>query len=103
MIAKRFEPPQLTYTRFITGVDKSAKLFEKHRDSAYTMISLADEYSPRIASEIEAKIDIMKAITDKMDDLSSELIVSGNVTTTEDVDNLVADMDDLIDSVRDYE
>ena len=103
LIAKRFEPPQLTYTRFITGVDKSAKLFEKHRDSAYTMISLADEYSPRIASEIEAKIDIMNAITDKMDDLSSELIVSGNVTTTEDVDNLVADMDDLIDSVRDYE
>ena len=103
LIAKRFEPPQLTYTRFITGVDKSAKLFEKHRDSAYTMISLADEYSPRIASEIEAKIDIMKAITDKMDDLSSELIVSGNVTTTEDVDNLVADMDNLIDSVRDYE
>ena len=103
LIAKRFEPPQLTYTRFITGVDKSKKLFEKHRDSAYTMISLADEYSPRIASEIEAKIEILKAIIDKMDSLSSELIVSDNITTKEDVDDLIGEMDNLIDSVRDYE
>ena len=67
------------------------------------MISLADEYSPRIASEIEAKIEILKAIIDKMDGLSSELIVSDNITTKEDVDDLIGEMDNLIDSVRDYE
>ena len=103
LIAKRFEPPQLTYTRFISGVDKSAKLFEKHRDSAYTMISLADEYSERIASEIEVKIRILNEIIDKMDRLSSELIVSDNITTQEDVDDLIGEMDNLIDSVRDYD
>lgn len=103
LIAKRFEPPQLTYTRFITGVDKSSKLFEKHRDSAYTMISLADEYSPRIASEIEAKIDILKEITDKLDSLSNELIVNDNITTKEDVDDLIGEMDTLIKSVKDYD
>lgn len=103
LIAKRFEPPQLTYTRFITGVDKSAQIFEKHRDSAYTMISLADEYSPRIASEIEEKIKIMNAIIEKMDSLSSELIVTDNITTKEDVDDLIGEMNTLIDSVKDYE
>lgn len=103
LIARRFEPPQLTYTRFITGVEKSSKLFEKHRDSAYTMISLADEYSSRIASEIETKIEILNAIIEKLDSLSSELIVSDNITTKEDVDDLIGEMDNLIDSVRDYE
>lgn len=103
LIAKRFEPPQLTYTRFITGVDKSSELFKKHRDSAYTMINLADEYSPRIASEIEAKIDILKEILDKMEGLSNELIVSDSITTKEDVDGLMGEMDNLIQSVREYE
>ncbi|WP_405306145.1 hypothetical protein [Methanobrevibacter sp.] len=103
LIAKRFEPPQLTYTRFITGVDKSSQLFKKHRDSAYTMISLADEYSPRIASEIEAKIGILKEITEKLDSLSNELIVKDSLTTTEEVDDLIGEMDNLIHSVKDYE
>ena len=103
LIAKRFEPPQLTYTRFITGVDKSSELFIKHRDSAYTMISLADEYSPRIASEIEAKIAILNEITEKIDSLTSELIVNDNLDATEDVDDLIGEMDNLIDSVRDYD
>lgn len=103
LIAKRFEPPQLTYTRFITGVDKSSQLFKKHRDSAFTMISLADEYSPRIASEVETKIEILKEILDKLDSLSNELIVSDNLTTKDDVDDLIGEMDDLIESVKDYE
>ena len=38
-----------------------------------------------------------------MDGLSSELIVSDNITTKEDVDDLIGEMDNLIDSVRDYE
>ena len=103
LIAKRFEPPQLTYTRFITGVDKSSQLFKKHRDSAFTMINLADEYSARIASEIEAKIDILKEILDKLDSLSNELIVTDSITTKEDVDDLIGEMDNLIKSVREYE
>jgi hypothetical protein len=103
LIAKRFEPPQLTYTRFITGVDKSEELFNRHLESAYTMINLADEYSPRIAREIESKIDILTAITEKIDGLTNELIVNENITNEHDVDNLISDMDHLIDSVRDYD
>ncbi len=103
LIEKRFEPPQLTYTRFISGVDKSGELFKKHSESAYTMINLADEYSPRIASEVESKIDILKSIIEKLDDLSNELILNNNLSNKDDVDNLINDMDNLIDSVKDYE
>ena len=103
LIEKRFEPPQLTYTRFIGVVDKSSELFKKHSDSAYTMIELADEYSPRIAKEIEGKIGILESIIDKMDGLSNELIISNDLLKQDDVDDLIGQMDDLIKSVKDYE
>lgn len=103
LIEKRFEPPQLTYTRFITGVDKSSELFRKNSDSALTMIDLADEYSPRIAGEIESKIDILKEILHKMEDLANELVLNDDISKKEDVDSLMYDMDDLIKSVRDYD
>ena len=103
LIAKRFEPPQLTYTRFITGVDKSKDLFDKNMESARTMINLADSYSPRIAGEVETKINIMKSIIAKLDDLSNELILNEDLSKTGDVDSLIDDMDSLIKSVKDYE
>lgn len=103
IIEKRFQPPQITYTRFINGVEKSAQLFKKNSDSAYTMIELADEYSPRIAEEIESKIDILKSIINKMDKLSNELILNEDETEKDDVENLITEMDDLIKSVKDYE
>ncbi|WP_405293951.1 zinc ribbon domain-containing protein [Methanobrevibacter sp.] len=102
IIEKRFEPPQLTYTRFISGVDRSGELFNKNLSSARTMIDLADEYSPRIASEIESKIEILKAILGKLDDLSNELVVNENISKKEDVDGIIGDMDNLIKSVKDY-
>ena len=104
LIAKRFEPPQLTYTRFISGVDKSAELFKSNSESAYTMISLTSEYSPRIAGEIEKKIDILKKIVEKLDSLSNELILNDDISDKkEDVDTIIEDMDNLIDSVKDYD
>lgn len=103
LIEKRFEPPQLTYTRFIGGVDKSAELFKIHSDAAYSMINLADEYSSRIAGEIESKIDILNSINEKMDNLANELVLSGDISKKEDVDNVMGEMDNLIDSVKDYE
>ena len=103
LIEKRFEPPQLTYTRFIGGVDKSAELFKKHSDAAYNMINIADEYSTRIAGEIESKIEILKAINEKMDNLANELVLSGDISKKEDVDNVMGEMDNLIDSVKDYD
>jgi hypothetical protein len=102
LIAKRFEPPQLTYTRFITGVDKSKELFNKNMESAFTMINLADNYSPRIAGEIETKIGVLESIIDKLDGLSNELIVNDDLSESGDVDNLIDEMDNLIRSVKDY-
>lgn len=102
LIEKRFAPPQLTYTRFITSVDKVREMFEKQSASALNIISLASEYSPRIEEELDSKIDILNTIISKLDDLANELVITMDDSKEEDMHVLIDDMDDLIDSVDDY-
>ena len=54
--------------------------------------------------EIENKIKTLNTFVDKMEDLINELVIqlSSNQKDNEDIDNLFKDMDDLIDSVKDY-
>lgn len=102
LIEKRFEPPQLTYTRFISLVDKAGEMFSHQSESALNMIDLATEYTARIDGEIRAKIEILKSIIQKLDDLSNELILSMDESSEDDIDGLVEDMESLIESVKDY-
>ena len=62
LIEKKFEPPQMTYTKFISVVDSSTKLFNQEADNISNIIRLASEDSPRIESEInmENLIDSIK-------------------------------------------
>ena len=103
LIEKRFEPPQITYTRFISMVDKASEVFENESESALNILKLASEDSPRIDSEIKSKIKIMKSIIEKTDDLTNELILSMDSSDEDDVDNLIGDMENLVSSVKDYE
>lgn len=103
LIEKRFEPPQITYTRFISLVDKCSEIFEKESEAALNIINLASEDSPRIDRELKSKISIMNSIIDKIDDLINELVLSMDSSKDDDVDGLIGDMEDLIGSIRDYE
>ena len=102
LINKRFTPPQLTHTRFISIVDNCEEVFKKQYDSAYSLITLSDEMSPRIKTELESKYEIMESIILKLDDLANELIVSMDNSSNDDVSNLIEEMEDLIHSVKDY-
>lgn len=102
LIEKRFEPPQLTYTRFISIVDKAGDIFNKESESALNILDLATEDSPRVDREIKAKIGILNSIIDKIEDLTNELVLSMDTSKQEDVDNLIDDMEHIIGSVRDY-
>ncbi len=102
LIEKRFEPPQLTYTRFITSVDKASELFKRQSESAMNIIELASDDTPRIRSELESKIDILKTIISKLDALTNELVLSIDESSEDDVDGVIDDMDNLIRSVDDY-
>lgn len=102
LIEKRFEPPQLTYNKFISSVDNALKLFEREAKSALYIINLSSEFTPRIEGELESKIHVMKTIISKMDDLTNELVLSLDDSKEDDVHGLVQEMDELIESVNDY-
>ena len=103
LIEKRFEPPQLTYTRFISVVDKASELFDSQASSALSIINLASEFSPRVEKEILTKIDVLKSIISKLDDLQNELVITVDKSDDNDVSDLFDDMQTLIDSVKEYD
>ena len=104
LIEKRFEPPQITYDKFISMIDSSHKLFYAQHDNAENIIRLAAEDTPRIEMEIQNKIDSMKKIIDLIEDLTNELVININDdnASTEEVNNLLDDMENLIGSVKKY-
>ncbi len=104
LIEKRFEPPQITYDKFISAIDSCHKLFCTQSDAALNIIRLAAEDTPRVQSEIKTKIDAMKRIISQIEELTNELVIniSSSDESTEDVNNLLDDMENLIGSVKDY-
>lgn len=104
LIEKRFEPPQITYDKFISTIDSCHKLFYAQSDSALSIINLAVEDTPRVRDEIESKIGAMKKIINQIEDLTNELVIniSSSSESPDEVRNLLEDMENLIDSVKDY-
>ena len=104
LIAKRFKPPQMTYDRFMATIDKSHNLFYHEADGALNITKYAVEDTPRVESELESKINTLKSIIDQIEDLTNELVIniSSDEESDEDVKTLIDDMEDLIDSVKDY-
>lgn len=103
LIEKKFQPPQITYTKFISVVDSSTKLFNHEADNISNIIRLASEDSPKIEAEIKSKFNTLYSISDKMDDLIDELVLSLDPTSNDDVDGLFDDMENLIDSIKNYD
>lgn len=105
LIAKRFKPPQMTYDRFMATIDKSHDLFYHEADGALNIAKYAVEDTPRVEGELESKIAALKSIINQIEDLTNELVIniSSDEKSGENVKTLIDDMEDLIDSVKDYE
>lgn len=104
LIKRRFEPPQITYDKFISMIDSSNKLFNQQVNSAKSIIELAAEDTPRVRGEIEYKIANMKKIIDQIEELTNELVIniSSDDESKEEVENLIENMENLIGSVKEY-
>ena len=104
LIKKRFEPPQITYDKFISMIDSCHKLFYEQADSTLSIVKLAVEDTPRIEDEIQNKIGIMKSIINQIEELTNELVININSDeeSEEEVKNLIDDMENLIGSVKEY-
>lgn len=104
LIEKRFEPPQITYDKFISIIDSAHKLFYSQYDAALNIINLAAEDTPRIEGELEHKIGNMKTIIDQIEELTNELVIniSSEDSSSEEVKDLIDEMENLIGSVKKY-
>ena len=104
LIEKRFAPPQITYDKFMSVIDSCHKLFYSQHDAALNIINLAAEDTPRIDDEVERKISNMKAIIDQIESLTNELVIniSEDDGTSEEVKNLLEEMQNLVGSVKEY-
>lgn len=106
LLEKKFPSGQMSYYRFKGEVDNCRVNFFREVDSAESMIELSDEYSEKIANELKNKIKILQQIVGKLNDLQSELIISisnGDDEGHEEIKNLIDEMNELIDSVKNYE
>lgn len=104
LIDKLFDPNHISYERFNSSINKSNNLFDIQVGIAKKMAEMDVNKNPFILKEMEAKIQTLQTFIDKMEDLTNELIIhmSSNKKDNEDINNLFKDMDDLIDSVKDY-
>ena len=86
-------------------IDKSHDLFYHEADGALNIAKYAVDDTPRVERELESKIDTLKSIIDQIEDLTNELVIniSSDDKSAEDVKTLIDDMENLIDSVKEYE
>lgn len=105
LVAKIFDPSHMAYAKFSTSITKSNQLFANQVKIARKMVELGDSNNAGfVEHELQSKIKTLQDFIDKMEDLINELVIhlSSNKEDTEDINNLFNEMDDLINSVKDY-
>ncbi|WP_407424461.1 zinc ribbon domain-containing protein [Methanobrevibacter sp.] len=104
LVEKSFDPTHMSYSKFTSAIRKSNHLFAGQLEITRKMLEVNDDDNEIVAKELENKIRTLEAFVDKIEDLINELVIhlSSNKKDNEDIDNLFHDMDDLIDSVKDY-
>lgn len=104
LVEKLFDPNHLAYEKFMNSINKSNNLFSTQLDIAKKMAEMDLNENPFVEKEIEKKLKTLQDFIDKMEDLINELVIhmGSNKEDDTDINNLFKDMDDLIDSVKDY-
>lgn len=93
MIEKRFPAPQLTNSKFNGVLDNCKEVVE-------SQIEILNTITPtkKTKPKIESRKKLIKQVISKVDDLTNELILSEE----NNLEEVLGEMDDLINSVDDY-
>lgn len=104
LVEKLFDPTHMAYSKFASAIEKSNQLFSNQMAIAKRMVELDESGNGFVETELENKILTLNTFVSKMEDLINELVIqlSSNKKDNDDINNLFKDMDDLIDSVKDY-
>lgn len=109
LIEKHFAPPQMTYYKFTNEIEESRKLFYKKVESANEIIEIVNEgiietTSKNLKDEINDIFEKMESIIERLNDLITAFIVNLNSDSKDeqDMEELFENMDELIDSLKNY-
>ena len=93
MIEKKFPAPQLTNSKFNAVLDNCRNVVE-------SQIEVLNALTPteKTKHEIDSRKKLIKQLISKIDDLTNELILSEE----NNIEDVIEDMDNLINSVKEY-
>ena len=93
MIERRFPAPQMTNDKFNTVLDNCKNVVE-------SQIEILNALTPteKTKYEISSRKKLIKQLINKVDDLTNELILSED----NDIEDVIEEMDNLINSVKEY-
>ena len=94
MIEKKFPAPQLTNSKFNAVLDNCRGVVESQMEVLNALTP-----TEKTKHEIDSRKKLIKRLISKMDDLTNELILSEE----NNIEEVIDDMDNLINSVKDYE
>lgn len=101
LIEEKFPSPQLTNDNFNNSVDECINLFNSQLHILNKLLETNSDYT-RIEEEIEDRITILQKIINLIDDLTNELIIKIGEESTENIDEILENMDNLINSLSNY-
>ena len=104
LVDKLFTPSDMAYEKFTSAIKKSNQIFNNQLSVVKKMDELDFDGNELVEKEIESKLKTLDKFIDKIDSLINELVIhiSSNKKDDDEVNNLFEDMDDLIDSVKNY-
>lgn len=102
LINKEFDPSQTSYHKFISSINSSNNIFYSNVEVAMSIIDLSDRPSNKIKNELDDKILTLKKIIDKLGEFTDELVIHIADNSKKKVNDLTKELDDLIDSVKEY-
>ena len=104
LIEKRFKSSELTYDKFKSVLTSAHENFYIQRDSALEIIDLSSHKNEKLDSELSKRINALESILEKVNQLIEALVIDSieSRESEEDLKVLVDDMEDLINSVQDY-
>ena len=104
LIEKRFKSSELTHDKFKSVLTSAHENFYIQRDSALEIIDLSSHKNEKLDSELSKRINALESILEKVNQLIEALVIDSieSRESEEDLKVLVDDMEDLINSVQDY-
>lgn len=105
LVEKRFTPPQITYDRFMGVINSCSQIFYKQTEATLNILKIATEHTHKVDTEIEKRLATLKSLIEKLDELTYELAINisnSEEQSSEEIKDLLKDMQNLVESVKEY-